>query len=172
MGSCPWCFSPPQSDITALLCPGLTVGSTTPPHPFSPLLALPPSLQEDTCYKSRPGVKSSVLSQAPMVHGHAHAPGRSELPGQREVSSSWSITVFQSYPNCGSCGCFEFSRISQAQADTILDQVTHTDLVYAVAGYPIQAPVNLTSLYCAVLAPLLSRAFPSAPKLGHHCSLL
>lgn len=64
------------------------------------------------------------------------------------------------------------SDLSQAQADTILDQVTHTDLVYAVAGYPIQAPVNLTSLYCAVLAPLLSRAFPSASKLGHHCSLL
>lgn len=107
MGSCPCCFSPSQSNITALLCPGLTVGSTTPPHLFSPLLALPPSLQEDTCFKSRPGVKSSVLSKAPMVHGHAHAPGRSELPGQREASSSWSITVFQSYQDCGNCGCFE-----------------------------------------------------------------
>ena len=64
------------------------------------------------------------------------------------------------------------SDLSQAQAGAILDQVTCTDLLYAVADYPIQAPVYLTSLYGTVLAPLLPRAFPSDTKLGHHYSLL
>lgn len=106
MGSCPCFFSPPQSSVTALLCLGLTDDSNTSPHLFSLLSALPPSLQEDTCFKSRPGVKSSVLSQAPVVYDLAHAPGQSELPEQRKGYSFLSVTVFQPYHHC-SYGCFE-----------------------------------------------------------------
>lgn len=63
MGCCRCCLSPPQHNITALLCSGPTDG-TALPHMFFLLTALPRHCGKT--HISRPGLESNQVSS----HGH------------------------------------------------------------------------------------------------------